>query len=593
MPFTRWSAIAILAAAAVAQVAVCRADAVSEQDAARLQLVKKYADTVLKDAADRYHGPHPSPLLAGGINVYTKEHLKWVFPESADFPDGRAAVWSDFAVQQNFMRVLAALTNLTGDAKYKAAAKAQYAYYFAHLQDRSGLLEWGGHRFVDLQTLSAAGTRGGAPDSPHELKNAYPYYDLMYEVNPAATVKFITAFWNAHVYNWRTLEISRHGQYGLEHGPNWKSPFDDPAAYFETLGLSFLDAGNDLIYSGATLYQLTGDKDALLWTKRLADQYVKARNPQTHLGAYQFTQPRQQQAPPTDETRSDYTFSQYGDRANRQFGPDFPGHLVLEATILLKEQATTIYCDNALMQIQVAKALGDAGKDMLEATRVGMDALVKYALIPEKNLLRPMLTDGTDLSGFAIKRFGYYGSKGRMLEPYPAGPEFMLSYARAFLLTGDAALWNMARSSARAFALGDIGETPGKSVQVNLATDNGNAYALFSVLDLYQRTHDRKYLQLGRVIGNNIVKHYFHHGYFTPYEDTIFANINAIEPYALLALDAAIKATPEKAPYFINGFGYYEGFYRLGPGQAREVNQGFLFRARMSQPNPQRPGGPN
>jgi pectate lyase len=559
----------------------------SDQDAARLQLVKDYADTVLKDAADRYHPQDPSPLLAGGINVDTKEQLKWIFPESVDFPNGRVAVWSDFAIQQNFMRILAALTNLTGDPKYKDSAKAQYAYYFAHLQDKSGLLQWGGHRFVDLLTLSGVGMRDGLPDSPHELKNAFPYYELMYEVNPAATAKFITAFWNAHIYNWHTLETSRHGQYGHEPGPHWDNTFDNPAPFFETLGLSFLDAGNDLIYSGAMLYKLTGDQGALLWTKRLADQYVKARNPQTKLGAYQFTQPRQQHPPPTDETRNDYTFSEYGDRAKRQIGPDFPGHLVLEATILLQQQATTIYCDNALMQIQVASSLGDAGKDMVEATRVGMDAFVNYALIQDKNLLRPMLTDGTDLSGYVFKGRGYYGPKGRVLEPYPAGPEFMLSYARAFLLTGDPTLWKMARSSARAFSLGDIGETPGKSVQLNLATDNANAYALFSVLDLYQQTHAREYLQLGRVIGNNIVKQYFHHGYFTPYEDTIYADINAIEPYALLALDAAIKGTPDKVPYFLNGFGFYAGFYRFGQGQTREVSEDFLFRARKSQPNPQ------
>jgi pectate lyase len=409
----------------------------------------------------------------------------------------------------------------------------------------------------------------------------------MYEVDPAATAKFITAFWNAHIYNWRTLETSRHGQYGHEPGPQWNNTFDNPAPFFETLGLSFLDAGNDLIYSGSMLYKLTGDKGALLWTKRLADQYVKARNPQTKLGAYQFTQPRRQHDPPTDETRNDYTFSEYGDRAKRQIGPDFPGHLVLEATILFQQQATTIYCDNALMQVQVASILGAAGKEMVESTREGMDAFVNYALIPDKNLLRPMLTDGTDLSGYVLKGRGYYGPRGRVLEPYPASPEFMLAYARAFMLTGDPTLWKMARSSARAFGLGDIGETPGKSIQLNLATDNANAHALFSVLDLYEKTHADEYLQLGRVIGNNIVKQYFHHGYFTAYEDTIFANINAIEPYALLALDAAIKGTPDKVPYFLNGFGFYAGFYRFGPGQTREVSEDFLFRARKSQPNPQ------
>src|SRR5579863_379071 len=52
-----------------------QANSVAEQDAVRLQSVENYADTVLKDAADRYHFENPSPLLAGGINVYTKEQL--------------------------------------------------------------------------------------------------------------------------------------------------------------------------------------------------------------------------------------------------------------------------------------------------------------------------------------------------------------------------------------------------------------------------------------------------------------------------------------------------------------------------------------
>jgi len=273
------------------------------------------------------------------------------------------------------------------------------------------------------------------------------------------------------------------------------------------------------------------------------------------------------------------------------YGPDFPGHLVLEATILFSQQATTIYCDNALMQIQAAESLGDAGKDMLQSTREGMDAFVNYALIPETNKLRPMLTDGTDMTGFVNKRNGYYGRKGRVLEAYSASPEFMLSYARAFMLTGDPTLWKMARSSARAFGLGDIGDTPGKNFQLNQATTNANAYALFSILDLYEQTHEPAYLQLGRAIGNNILKAYYHHGYFTPYEDTINANINAIEPYALLALDAAIKGAPDKVPYFINGFGFYAGFYRFGQGQTREVSEDFLFRPRKSQPNPPRVRG--
>lgn len=574
LPMLRTSRI-LLSLAALPLAASVRADSVSDQDAARLQVVVDYANNVLRDAAD--HTPNRteySPLLAGGVNVYTHQQLKWIFPS------GRVLTWTDFSIQQNLMRELAALTALTGDPKYLAEAKENYAYYFEFLQDKSGLLQWGGHRFVDIDTQKGVGMRDGEPTSPHELKNAYPYYELMYEVNPPATIKFITGFWNAHVFNWHTMEISRHGEYGHAPGADWQHTFDDPAPFFATKGLSFMDAGNDLIYAGAMLYKLTGDQGALLWTKRLHDQYVKARDPHTHLGAYQYTQPRQ-----TEHTNDDsVTMSWFGDRAKRQLGPDFPGHLVLEATVLLRQQGVTIYADNALMEMQVGRDLGEAGRDMIETTRQGMDAFVNYALIPGQNRLRPMLTDGTDLSNFVMKRNGYYARKGAVLAPYRATPEFMLSYARGFLLTGDPLLWKMARSVAQDYDLGDIGATPGNDIHVNLQTRCYNPIALFSILDLYEKTHSQAYLDLGRAVGNNIVRHYYHHGYFTPYEDTIYANINAIEPYALLALDAAIKGTPEKVPYFINGFGFYSGFYRFPDYSSRQIDDDLLFTPRQSHP---------
>ena len=151
------------------------------QDKARLQAVVAFADSVLKDAADRYR-PAPTPLLANGIDVFTKEQLVW------HFADGKDAVLSDFTEQQNFMRVLVALTNLTGEARYKDAARANYSYYFAHFQDEGGLLRWGGHCAIDLKSLQPVGPL------IHELKNAYPFYELMYEVNPDATVRYIQGF---------------------------------------------------------------------------------------------------------------------------------------------------------------------------------------------------------------------------------------------------------------------------------------------------------------------------------------------------------------------------------------------------------------
>ena len=536
------------------------------QDQARLQAVVAFADNVLKDAADRYR-PDPAPLLANGIDVFTKEQLSWHFPE------GKDAVLSDFTEQQNFMRVLVALTNLTGQVRYQAAAKANYAYYFTHFQDEGGLLRWGGHCAIDLKTLQPVGPL------IHELKNAYPFYQLMYEVNPEATVRYIKGFWNAHVYNWRTLEISRHGEYGKKPGLLWDSPFDEPKPFFATKGLSFLDAGNDLIYSAALLFEFTGDQGALLWSKRLAEQYVRARNPVTKLGAYQYTQPKK-----IEETTDDtITLSWYGDRAHRQFGPEF-GDRALEGTMLLSRLASTIYGTNALMQIQLAPTLGPEGQQLLDWTHEGLAAFAHYAYLPEKNLLRPMLTDGTDLSNFKLMRNGYYGRAGTVLTPYPATPEFLLSYARAFLVTGDPALWAMARGIAQANGLGEIGTTPGQGVAVNLATSNDDARALFSVLDLYRQTHHADYLRLARVIGDNVVKAKFHHGYFTRFEDQIYASIDAIEPYALLALEATIQGRPDQVPYFLNGSGFFDTEYRFPDGTVRRIRDDLLYLARKSRP---------
>jgi pectate lyase len=545
------------------------------QDRARMKAVISFADNVLKDAADRYHRP-PSPLLANGVNVFTREQLEW------KFADGSRLVISDLAAQQNLIRVLIALSRLTGDPKYGETAKAGFAYCFAHFQDRGGLLDWGGHRFVDLRSLKAFGT---APNDPgvHELKNIFPFYELMYEVNPKATIQYIIGFWNAHVYNWRTLEISRHGEYGHAPEPKWSSPFEDSKPYLETKGLSFLDAGNDLIYSGAMLYKLTGDTNGLVWSKRLAAQYVKARNPQTQLGAYQFTQPRKLQ----DTNDDNITLSWFGDRAKRQFGPDFPSHLVLEATILLHRLALTIYSENALMQLELGPALGPDGKEFLEWTRQGMAAFARFSYIPEKNQFRPLLTDGTDLTGFTLKRNGYYGKAGTKLDAYEASPEFMISYARGFMLTGDANLWTVARGIARGNGLGDIGSEPGKEVVLNLTTTNNDPFALFSLLDIYRQTKNESYLQLARVVGNNIVRDRFHHGYFTRYHDQVYANIDAIEPYALLALEAAIQGVPDKIPHFVNGSGFVDAEYLFPNGNARRTKDAILYRIRKSgSPDP-------
>lgn len=537
---------------------------VLESDRARIGAVIEFAENVLKNGRDRYR-ENPSPLFCDGINVDTLEPVKW------NFPDIGEGVISNLATQQNLFRTLVLLSSLTGESRYKDAAKDAIRFHFDNLVDKSGLLYWGGHTFIDLKTLRPVGP--GEKHRVHELKNCFPYYDLMYEVNPEATAKFVKAFWNAHVYDWDELDVGRHGDYGLEMGPVWDHELVQLPPLRESKGLSFINAGNDLIYAAASLYRLDGDRGALKWAKHLAYQYVLARDEKTGLGAYQFTQPRK-----TKET-DDYskTESCYGDRAKRQFGPEF-GERALEAKILRSGGASSIYSKNALMQLQVAKETGEDAKDILDWTYRGLISFAKYAYIPETNSFRTMFTDGTDLTGYVLKRDGYYGKAGSVLKSFFADCNYLLSYSRAFLDIGDIELWRMSRNIAKGNGLGELGFEPGEGTNVNFNTECSDPVALFAVIDLYKATGCREYLNLGRVIGENIVKRSFHKGYFVKDKNKVNAKFDALEPYALAALQAAIEDKFDAIPCFINGAGFISGGYMFHDSRVESISDDRLYR---------------
>ncbi|HEN3663505.1 TPA: pectate lyase [Yersinia enterocolitica] len=525
-------------------------------DTERLTVVKQYVDNVLNKASDTYHGDKPSPLLADGVDPRTGQQLEWIFP------DGRRAVLSNFSAQQNLMRVMSGLSQLSGDPRYQKRAEDIVRYHFQNYQDPSGLLYWGGHRFVDLKTLQPEGP--SEKEMVHELKNAYPYYDLMFSVDSDATARFIRGFWNAHVYDWRILETSRHGEYGKPMGALWESKFEQQPPFFATKGLSFLNAGNDLIYSASLLYKHQQDLGALTWANRLADQYVLPRDAKTGLGVYQFTQALKREEPTDDAD----THSKFGDRAQRQFGPEF-GPTALEGNMMLKGRTSTLYSENALMQLQLGKDLGPQGQDLLKWTVDGLKAFAKYAYNDQDNTFRPMIANGQDLSNYTLPRDGYYGKKGTVLKPYKAGNEFLISYARAYAIDNDPLLWKVARGIANDQGLGDIGTAPGKEVKINMDTTNSDPYALFALLDLYHASQVADYRKMAEKIGDNIIKTRYIDGFFMASPDRQYADVDAIEPYALLALEASLRNKPQAVAPFLNGAGFTEGAYRMDDGSAR------------------------
>ncbi len=535
------SAAAALAPAGSQPLAGAELHQRTAEDQKRLEAVVQFADNVLRHGRDRY-GPKPTSLFVDGVNVDTLEPVIWMH-------NGERWIPSNLASQQNLFRSLVGLSNLTGEARYKQAAKEAIAYHFQHLRSPCGLLYWGGHRFIDLRTQKVVGEQNS-----HELKFSLPFYELMWEVDPTATQQFLKAFWNAHVLDWAKLDMNRHGRYGKKLGALWESNFDSPEPFFEADGLTFINCGTDLIYAGAMLYKFTGDRGALLWSKRLAEQYARARHPQTQLGAYQYSKPRRKRQPPPSGPLP--TTSDYGDRAENQFGTDF-GQAAREGYMLL--EPNSIYGHNAIVQLYLAELLGDEGRELLAWTRQGLLACAKHIYDPQTNTVRPMLADGTDLTGYVLKRDGYYGKAGTVLRAERASSLLLWSFAWAHRLTGDDTLWQTARNIARGHRLGDLGSGPGNNVQVNLTTTNADPTALFAVLEVWRTVDSTAYRDLARRIGDNIVQRRFFKGFFLPGPDYVNAKFDSIEPLALLSLDAMLRGKPDAVPRYIGGQGYIHG----------------------------------
>ena len=535
-----------------------------EKESQRLIAVRTFADNVLEKGLDRWSGKN-TPLLADGINVDTNEPLEYVYDGSTGIrgEGGPPNKWimHNLANQQNLFRTFVALSNLTGDPKYREAAEKSIRFHFDSLRDDSGLFHWGGHEFIDLRTLKPIGHAWRQNVHSHELKDVYPYYDLMWEVDKEKTAEFIRAFWNAHVIDWNRLDFNRHGAYNKKMGQLWNSEYHQPLPFFEGDGLTFLNTGSDLIYAASVLSSLSGNDSALIWAKRMAEQYVRARHPKTDLGAYQFSKPKRQKQPPDGPLTGILTYSDYGDRAENQFGREFPG-VALEGWALFNGQG--IYTLPALMQLELAERLGDKGKEFKEWTLSGLYAYAKYAYKTTDNTFSPMWADGTDLTGYAFPRTGYYGPEGHVLEPSKADEIFLFTYQRAVRFSMHTKCWqyfldrdtSIVRSIWRGLGLGDPGTQ--HSRDLNWKTDNSSPYVIFALLERYKVTGDKATLRLAEKVADNLLKRSFHKGFFVRDEKSTIAEFDAIEPLALLALEAALKGEPEKVPVFSGGMNNME-----------------------------------
>ncbi len=508
----------------------------ADRDAARhfLEAVRGHLDTVMAHGRDT-HG-RPTPMFVDGLEIETLMPVRWSF-------DDHSWILSNLANQQDLLRTLVGYSRLTGQPDHADIARETLDYAFTHLRTPNGLMLWGGHTCYDAAGDEWVGRRYhwlGKRRSPlHELKSCYPYYELMWEVDPEFTANFIRTFWNAHIRDWANLDFDRHG--GVEKSAAtkpgvWDRDFDPEApVFFQSSGRTFVNTGSDLFYAAGMLHHLKREPEALVWAERLAGRYVATRDKNTGLRGYQ------------------YSNLEDIDRALQQFGDLFPNSHVSEAAI---------FDPNALpkpllSQLRLAEKLGREGRQFLDWAVEDLVAIGRHAYDPASGRMKTLLLDGSDLTAVKMPRDGYFGAKGTAFATWDS-QDYFLCYATAAGLTDEPFIWEMARHTARDAGLGDIGARDGsRPPRLDAATDSSFPTHLMGLLRLHRATGNRAYLDQAIVIGENILSQRFEHGLFTPGPGYRNTRTSRPEPLALLHLVGALLGQEDKVPDYTDGHAYF------------------------------------
>ncbi|HCO96582.1 MAG TPA: hypothetical protein DIU00_22025 [Phycisphaerales bacterium] len=460
---------------------VCLATEISNpnESSKYLDAVREFADNVLKYGRDTY-GPKHTPLFVDGLNIHTHEPVKWIAP------NGDRWILSNLASQQNLFRTLDGLSTITGDSKYRQAAMETIAYAFENLRSPNRLLMWGGAQAYDVSSDKPCGRY------IHVFKNHYPYYQLMWEVNPEATRHLIESLWSAHILNWENLDMNRGVRYRSLSSPvenPWDHEYRGRPGSFQGKGIAMVTTSSDLFYSGSMLFKLSGNKKPFIWSKRLANRYAETRNLHTGISTYAYN------------IGKDYAVAyQFGDDFNDCVAanlPLFPGHggtgssvnrqCGLGLHMVTPGISYNIVLGPRICALLLGTMLGEEGEYFKRWALDEMTAWGNVAYRKSANCWVPMFTDGTSIEGYTLKKGGYFGPKGTVIESIPAIPMDFWGYALAYRVTGDEFMLEMARNIAQGLGLGDIDYSLDGKSQLNTQTDSWQPYTLLGFLELYKK----------------------------------------------------------------------------------------------------------
>lgn len=182
-----------------------------------LDVVQGYADTMIERGRDTY-GPQKSGMLLSALDRLKLVPLT-VRPEPPGGirrGDRSGQPWSALTganpqLDQNLLRVLYALSEITQDAKYKRVADEELSWFLKNtLSPKTDLLPWGEHLSWDVMEDKVI---SGGDELMHEFARPWVLWDRCFELAPVESRRFALGLWEHQIANHQTGGFDRHAPY--------------------------------------------------------------------------------------------------------------------------------------------------------------------------------------------------------------------------------------------------------------------------------------------------------------------------------------------------------------------------------------------
>src|SRR6267142_4542286 len=200
-----------------------------------LNVLRRYADTMLDRGRDTY-GPQKTGLLLSALDRMTLAPLtiRPAPPGGIRRGDRPGQPWSAMTganphLDENLLRILYSLSQITGDSKYAKVADEELTWFFKNtLSQKTDLLPWGEHLSWDVVADKPI---SGGEEAMHEFARPWVLWDRCYELAPDESKRFALGLWNHQIANHKTGGFDRHAPY-FEHGPVDGKDFPRHAGFY-------------------------------------------------------------------------------------------------------------------------------------------------------------------------------------------------------------------------------------------------------------------------------------------------------------------------------------------------------------------------